>query len=100
MAFPDDQLAELKLMCQLVAACDEAGATYILLRGLRLPEGCTPSTIDALLCPTEREGYPSRLFLSERVQGPFARNWNFDGQVCGGKWYAFSWKVLGAMRLA
>jgi len=99
--FPDDQIAELKLLCDSVASCDEATVSYILLRNLALPEGCVPAKVDALLCTNEREGYPSRLFLAEQVQSPFARNWNFNGQICQRTWHAFSWKVPATtMRLA
>jgi len=36
MPFPEDQIAELKLLCAEVQQCEEAGCTYLLLPGLRL----------------------------------------------------------------
>jgi hypothetical protein len=100
VAFPPDQIPELKLLCDTVASCDEAAVTYLLLGGLNLPANCVPAKVDALLCVTEREGYPSRLFFAAQVQSPFARNWNFSGQICQRQWHAYSWKVPGTMRLA
>ena len=100
--FPRDQLDELKHGCLAVASCQEAGVTYLLLERLELPAGCSPRQVDALLCPTARDGYTSRLFFAEQVQSAFARNWNFNGRICERTWHAFSWQIADArpMRLA
>src|SRR4051812_44343348 len=79
MSFPDDQVGELKRLCPLAQHCDEGGRSYVLLPGLALPEGCSPATTDALLCPTERDGYPSRLFFADRVASSAPLNWNATG---------------------
>jgi len=101
MSFPPDQTAELKLLCDSVSLCQDQGIAYLLLCGLALPEGCEPGKLDALLCPTDREGYPSRLFFSAQVKSPFTRNWNFlGGRICERNWYAHSWMLKGKMRLA
>ncbi|MCX5842544.1 MAG: hypothetical protein NT022_02130, partial [Deltaproteobacteria bacterium] len=48
-----------------------------------------------LLCPVERDGYPSRLFLSEMVKTPFPRNWNANGvRILERQWYAFSYQNI------
>ena len=57
MTFPTDQVEELKQLCAGVKQCEEAGCIYLLLPGLQLPDGCAPANTDALLCPTERDGY-------------------------------------------
>ena len=94
MAFPKDQVAEFKLLCPDVQQCDEAGRTYLLLSGLTLPEGCSPSNLDAPLCPTERDGYPSRLFFADRIKSLTELNWNASGvRILEKNWHAFSWKV-------
>jgi hypothetical protein len=100
MSFPDDQVGELKRLCPEARQCDEGGRTYLLLPGLALPEGCSPATTTALLCPTERDGYPSRLFLAERVQSRTPLNWNASGvRILERNWHAFSWKVNPDLRL-
>jgi hypothetical protein len=100
MTFPEDQLAELKRLCPEVRQCEEAGCTYLLLPGLRLPEGCNPSVIDALLCPTTRDGYASRLFFAERVQSRAALNWNANRvRILERNWDAFSWRMSAEPRL-
>lgn len=101
MSYPDDQVDELKHLSQGVEQCAEGGRTYLFLPGLALPDGCTPATIDALLCPSELDGYPSRLFFAGRVQSPSSRNWNANGvRILERKWEAFSWKVSPNLRLA
>ena len=100
MAFPDDQVAELKHICDGVQESTEAGRTYFLLLKLRLPEGCNPSPLDALFCPTPRDGYPSRLFFAERVRSAAQLNWNANRvRILDRNWDAFSWKVNAIGRL-
>lgn len=73
----------------------ESETEFIVIRNLRLPEGCDPSVVDGLLCPTLRDGYPSRLFLAQKIshQGK-GTNWNADGVlILGQLWWAVSWKT-------
>ena len=101
MKYPDEQVEELKLLCPGVALAGEGNRVFFALPGLTLPEGCTPSKTDALLCPTEMDGYPSRLFFAVRVDGPGTRNWNVNGvRILEKNWHAFSWKVDPKLRLA
>lgn len=96
----EDQLAELKKLCPDVRQCEEAGCIYLLLPGLKLPEGCNPVLVDALLCPGARDGYASRLFFSERVQSRAPLNWNANRvRILERNWDAFSWKVSAECRL-
>jgi hypothetical protein len=100
MTFPDDQVGELKWLCPTVQQCDECGQTYLLLPGLALPEGCSPINSDALLCPTERDGYPSRLFFADQVTTSAPLNWNANAvRILDRNWHAFSWKVNRNLRL-
>lgn len=100
MSFPDDQIAELKRLCPDLKQFDEAGRTYLLLLGLNLPTGCSPQRVDALLCPTERDGYASRLFFAERIESTASLNWNAAGVRIGERnWHAYSWKVGPDLRL-
>jgi len=99
---PQDQIDELKGMYSGLGLIEEAGAQYILIPGLVLPKGCAPVKVDALLCPTARDGYSSRLFFAQRVTGPKPLNWNASGVRIGeGNWHAFSYRIgASAKRLA
>lgn len=94
MSFPPDQIEELRALVPGVMACQEGGVTYFLLPSLQLPAGCTPSNVDALLCPTPRDGYESRLFFSQLVTSRTARNWHVTNtRIVDRQWSAFSWKT-------
>jgi hypothetical protein len=99
IVFPKDQIEELKLCCQAMSASQEGGINYLLLERLALPLGCSPAKIDALLCPTPRDAYPSRLFFEAQVQSPFARNWNFNGRA-GKRPNQVSFSGAGLLRCA
>ena len=92
--FAADELDELRSYCVSVASACEGGCTYLLLEKLTLPVGCTPAFCDALLCPTPRDGYQSRLFFSEPIASSRSLNWNANGlRILDRNWHAFSWKV-------
>jgi hypothetical protein len=94
MAYPNEQVEELKRYCSELSLLSEGGTEFFHLAGLHLPNGCKPDICDGLLCPTPREGYPSRLYLSVKVSCPFGRNWNGgDARIAEKNWFAFSWKV-------
>lgn len=93
MAYPREQIEELKGYCKKVGALLELGIEFFHLEALDLPDGCTPATCNALLCPVPKDGYPSRLFFSEQISSRFARNWNGNIRIGEKNWYAFSWKV-------
>jgi hypothetical protein len=93
MAYPQEQIEELKPYCASVSECEDGGRTYFLLEGLILPEGCTPSPVDALLCPTPRDSYQARLYFPHQVQGHYPRNWNGSAHICGRNWVAYSWQL-------
>lgn len=99
MTFPPDQITELKQLCGGVSQCGEGGCTFLLLSGLKLPEGCSPSVIDALLYPSPRDGYQSRLFFPKQIQGKNNLNWNGQVRIVERNWEAFSWKVSAEPRL-
>jgi hypothetical protein len=100
MNLPDDQLAELEGVFPNVAVYQEGNLPYLLIPQLPLPTGCSPDRIDVLLCPVPRDGYPSRLFFSERIATPRPCNWNANGvRIIERNWHAFSWKVNPTLRL-
>jgi hypothetical protein len=94
VAYPTEQIEDLKRYCAKLSALPEGQVTFLYMQGLSLPAGCQPSVCDALLCPAARDGYPSRLYLSVKVASPYARNWNCSNARIGERnWFAFSWKV-------
>lgn len=95
MAYPQEQIEELKRYCSKVSALTEGNETYLLLEALQLPEGCEPTSCDALFRPFKgADGYPSQVYFSMLIQSPYARNWNVsNARICERNWFAFSWNV-------
>jgi hypothetical protein len=101
MAIPEEQLKELATLFPGVAAAEEGGDTFYLIPSLRLPQGTSPEVVDALLCPTRRDGYESRLYFSEHIRCPNTLNWTVNGvHMLGRNWWAISWRTAPGLRLA
>lgn len=101
MTFPTDQLQELARLFPGVKQAIEGGVTYFLLPQLVLPAGRTPERVDALLCPSGRDGYTSRLFLAQMISTTNGLNWNANGtRILERNWFAVSWRVRDGLRLA
>lgn len=100
MDFEKDQIAELKLIAPDLSVAQEGGFTFIHITNLCMPEGCTPQVVNALLCPEPRDGYSSRLFLSEQISNRSGLNWNGNIRVLEKNWYAISWQTQPGHRLA
>lgn len=102
--FPSDQIEEIRKMCSGLSIGEELGIAYIRMSSLVLPEGTTPAKVDALLCPSPRDGYSSRLFYAEKIQSPRydELNWNANGvRILEQNWHAYSWKInRDGLRLA
>jgi hypothetical protein len=101
MSIPQDQIEELLQVYPDAKQADEAGVTYILLPQMETPAGCIPTHLDALLCTTPRDGYNSRLFFEQMVQGGPARNWQVQGtvRILDRNWYAISWQTNPNLRI-
>lgn len=95
MSFATNEIDELKQCFDGLSACAEGGISFLLIPSLSLPAGCDPAVVDALLCPSQRDGYSSRLFLSTKVaHRGRGQNWNSnDVMICGRRWWAVSWKA-------
>ena len=99
--FPDDELRELTALFPRVKRAQEAGTTFFLLPDLAVPTTGGETIMDGLLCPTDRDGYPSRLFLSKAVLGGRGTNLNAsDVRILERNWFAVSWRVRNGLRLA
>jgi hypothetical protein len=94
---PPEQMEELRAICPDAREMSEAGLAYVFLPGLRLPDGSNPPQADSLLCLESREGYPTRLFVSQQVAGR-GNNWN-SFRILDKTWFACSWNnVSSALR--
>jgi hypothetical protein len=101
MGRPDDPLDELLQLCPELQLAVEAGVTYYLLPNLAMPPGASPPRVDALLCPTPRDGYESRLYVAERITGGTQPlNWNGQIRVLERNWHAVSWRTPAGLRPA
>jgi hypothetical protein len=88
------RLEELRLICPAAEQISEAEKNYFLLPGLRLPEGREIELVDGLLCIGEHTGYPTRLFLSQKLKDR-GNNWN-EYRILDRLWYSWSWKGIPA----
>jgi hypothetical protein len=69
ISIDDTQLSELRTVCPEADAIQEGGVTYIYFPRLRLPVGCEPPEVEALLRPEPGpDGYTTRLFFSHPFQ--------------------------------
>ncbi|HKW22799.1 MAG TPA: hypothetical protein VJO13_15540 [Ktedonobacterales bacterium] len=98
----DEQVTDLQRIYPGSKRCEEGGTTFYFIPQLPLPPGCSPTSVDALLCPTPRDSYPSRLYFAERAQTPplpTPLNWNGSARILERNWYAFSWVEIPALPL-
>jgi hypothetical protein len=95
----DEELEELRAICQGVKPLTDGPLQLIHLMPLQIPCGEQQFVVpEALLCLSPHEGYATRLFLSERP--PKALNWSLI-TVLGRAWHKWSWKdVPGNQRPA
>ena len=91
MSVSADGLDELRGMCPGASVMAEGGVDYIHLPGLVLPSG---ASTEALLCPVERSGYRTRLYLSAPVIGK-GSNWSTE-RILDRTWHTWSWNHVSA----
>lgn len=94
--FAPSEIAALKTLYPTVSLGEEGGCSYLLIEKIKLPRGAEPNLVDGLLCPTPRDGYPSRLFISSKiVHAGKGQNWNpqHSTVLLGRSWWCVSWKV-------
>lgn len=97
----EDQVRELATLYPNVSRSAEGGFPYFLIPQLRLPDGCVPEQVDALLCPTNKDGYASRLFFASQIKCDKALNWNANSvRILERNWHAYSWRTREGQRLA
>jgi len=99
---PTGEVEALKALFPNIALAEEGGTSFILIKNVTLPDGCEPRQVEALLCPSERDGYPSRLFLSHKVSHHGkGTNWSPSGgaMILGRVWWAVSWRTRSGQSL-
>jgi hypothetical protein len=89
-----EDLAELRCLCPEAQEMREGNYTYIYLPGLKVRTGDQTVVLDALLCPQTRDGYASRLYLSQQVLGRGA-NWRTE-RILDRTWWTWSWNGVGS----
>jgi hypothetical protein len=94
-----EQVSELVAIYKNVQATDEGGVTFYFLPSLAMPQGASPATVDAVLCPARRDGYESRLFVAAPVT-PARASWNGAIRLLERNWMALSWRTQPGLRLA
>jgi hypothetical protein len=93
------ELRELDQLCNDPKGFTEFDRNYVLLPQLRLPDGCTPAVVDALLCLSARDGYPTRLFYAQQIMSSKALNWNAQNvPILQRNWFAYSWNYVASGR--
>lgn len=87
-------LEELKLICDGALEMVEGGCFFLYLPGLRVLSASHIFVLDALLCLQARDGYPTRLFLSQQVPNR-GNNWT-QHRILDRTWYTWSWNNVAA----
>jgi hypothetical protein len=88
-----EDISELNQLCAGAKVMPEGDSVYIFLPALKLPNGCSPTEVDALLrIKSPLTDYPTRLFYALRIASPRQLNWNSQNIVILQKnWFAYSW---------
>jgi hypothetical protein len=93
MNFTDEEVRELACRFPGSEHAEEAKVIYFRIANVTLPDGCSPSPMTILLCPSPVGDYAYRLFFAEKVKTPKEKNWNASVHILGHTWYAFSWQA-------
>jgi hypothetical protein len=94
VSFTDTDLLGLRRICPEASFLCETKKQYVHLPVLKVPISGVTTDIEGLLCPGEHSGYPTRLFLSQKVPGK-GQNWT-DHTILGKTWRTWSWKDVPA----
>jgi hypothetical protein len=86
------QLAQLRELSPAAEIWTDAGRPMVFLPSVSFKARGVRVVRDLLLMPWQGDsGYPSRLYLSERVETSEERNWNGSSSIQGRTWQAVSW---------
>ena len=90
----EELLAELTRICEGAKEMAEGGYTFVYFPGLKIRTGENTVSLDALLCLQPRDGYPTRLFLSQQIQGR-GNNWTTH-RIVDRTWHTWSWNYVSS----
>jgi len=95
-----EELDGLQPLCAGAKVMTESDSVYIFLPALKLPIGCSPREVDALLrLKSPLVDYPTRLFFHVQVTCPKHLNWNSPNvSILQRNWFAYSWRDIPADR--
>jgi hypothetical protein len=92
MPFSNEDIEEVRQICQGAQEMAEGGFSYVFLPNLKLP--CPPGCVDGLLCPQPHTSYTTRLFLSAIVPGKGV-HWTTH-TILSRTWHTPSWKDVAS----
>jgi hypothetical protein len=93
-----DEIEELNQLCAGAKVMPDGDSVYIFMPALKLPAGCVPAQVDALLrIKSPLTDYPTRLFFRAQISSSKALNWNSTNvPILERTWFAYSWKDIPA----
>jgi len=96
----EEDLNELNQLCAGAKVMTECDSVYIFLPALKLPKGCRPAEVNALLrIKSPLNDYPTRVFYASVIASSKPLNWNSQNVVILQKnWFAYSWANVAADR--
>jgi hypothetical protein len=89
-----EDLAELERCYGSAQVIAEANFDFVHIEKLKFISDGNEVEVEALLCPQMRDGYATRLFLSQPFPGK-GQNWT-QHQILGRKWHSWSWQNVPA----
>lgn len=89
------QLVSLRNLSPQAELMTEGGQVAAYLPSVQFEAKGAKVTRNLLLWPGPKDGYLTRLFLSEQVQSTEGRAWT-SFSLCGGTWWAVSWQGVAA----
>jgi hypothetical protein len=98
VSLTDTQIASLREIFPGATAKADAGKEYVYLPQLKVTVGSSVKMLDGLLCPSDLDGYQTRLLLAE----PIAERQTINGQsanwrtytILGRTWHTWSWRNI------
>lgn len=94
----EQDIEELQAVCEGARMMSEGGCEFAYLPHLKIPHADGTIVRDALLCLQQRDGYLTRLYLSEQVPGR-GNNWT-PHRILDRAWHTWSWNHVPADRPA
>lgn len=92
----DPELEPIAIICAgAVERRNDGNDRFILMEGLRFKAKGVDHQQDALLCLNQRDGYPTKLYLTQQVPGVH-QNWQGPYYILGRPWRSWSWNNVSA----